>query len=728
MAKRTIATNEVRFQADGAPYIQEVKQVEAANRRLQGQALSVSQAVRSFGNATTFASQRLTLLGSRLVATARSFISIRGTIATVAGSAGLGLLVKNSVAATAEIGRTAERIAASSRDVSAFAFAATSVGASVEDARDAVQELTQRIGEASTGMGELFGTFEDLGRQQDLTRLLNAEGLTEQVRTLRDILQDIPDAGQRQFLIDSIFGGDVADRLEEAIVRFPELFEEAIRSGSIVNDEQTQQARDAAEAFAQLGTQLQLAISKEVTNNMEGIVNAAQGLVRIAPKVIKFFVDSVEGFSRVVDIVSPADNLSEQAVQDLVGAAMAGNDATARAIIAGDVARIQPTAPLIEERRRLANLRGYAQLPGAGSELFQQATAAVPRAQAAGRALDFIADGIERFGGSGEILRGASVAISDSVRRLRDPAAYVEELDRTLQDIDRRLAHRADFVRQQERGPLAVTVTEARGGVAEDTTPTFPHLQDPFFQFNDETQRALAKDAEDIDNIYTRLYESKIQNEQAAFLEEQRLLKGSVLSNEQYANLLVSFYEDQNAREEQLRQESLDRQIDASIEFYDKLQEQRREDLRNLEDLMSSSERAFENFTFSAIKNFSDIGDAFRNLATDIADEVLRLSVVQPAAQGFASLIGDVAGSVFSGTFGGAPVPATGPSFNIPSTVGGAPLGSGTRQVVNNFHINSADGPAVARAINDSIPGIVDASNGRNRQVNTRVGGGWSLS
>jgi hypothetical protein len=116
----------------------------------------------------------------------KSVFSLRGAIATLTGSAGLGLLVKKSLDFADAIGKTADKIGVSTSELQEYQFAASLAGVKTETLNMGLQRFTRRVAEAAQGKGELLGVL----KQYNIATT-DAEGRTRKTSDVMDDLADV---------------------------------------------------------------------------------------------------------------------------------------------------------------------------------------------------------------------------------------------------------------------------------------------------------------------------------------------------------------------------------------------------------------------------------------------------------------------------------------------------------------------------------------------------------
>jgi hypothetical protein len=120
---------------------------------------------------------------------AKGMFSLRTALGVVAGTGGLGLLVKNSIEAADSIGKTADKLGITTSALQEYRFAASQSGVETKTLDMALQRFTRRVGEAAQEKGELKDTL----KQYNIA-VRDSKG---QTRVTVDVLKDLADVIKR---------------------------------------------------------------------------------------------------------------------------------------------------------------------------------------------------------------------------------------------------------------------------------------------------------------------------------------------------------------------------------------------------------------------------------------------------------------------------------------------------------------------------------------------------
>lgn len=149
------------------------------------------------------ASKRLSRFASGVASTITRVTAFGGALVGVAGVGGLGLMVKQSLASIDATAKLADRINATTEDLTALGFAAQQTGASQESLNSSLTRMSRRIGLFAKGTGAAKSALEQLGfAAEDLTRL----SAGEQFREIVARISELPTVAQRGAAAFEIFG------------------------------------------------------------------------------------------------------------------------------------------------------------------------------------------------------------------------------------------------------------------------------------------------------------------------------------------------------------------------------------------------------------------------------------------------------------------------------------------------------------------------------------------
>jgi len=104
--------------------------------------------------------QAFTKLQGRMTALTKSVFSLRGATVALAGAAGMSALLKSSLGAADQIGKTADKLGITTDALQTYHFMASQSGLATKTMEMAMQRFTRRMAEAAQGKGELKSVLE----------------------------------------------------------------------------------------------------------------------------------------------------------------------------------------------------------------------------------------------------------------------------------------------------------------------------------------------------------------------------------------------------------------------------------------------------------------------------------------------------------------------------------------------------------------------------------------
>lgn len=114
--------------------------------------------------------------------------NLRTAIATLAGTAGIGLLVRNNMQAIDSLAKFADTVGESTENVQAFRRQAELAGIDVRSADNALQRASRRAAQAADGVGAASDAYERLGlNAEEISRLSPVEAFEQQAEAIRGL-------------------------------------------------------------------------------------------------------------------------------------------------------------------------------------------------------------------------------------------------------------------------------------------------------------------------------------------------------------------------------------------------------------------------------------------------------------------------------------------------------------------------------------------------------------
>ncbi len=302
-------------------------------------------------------------LSKSVLRNAKRMVSFRGIIATVAGGAGLGFLIKRSIDAADSIGKTADVIGISTDALQEYRFAAGQAGVETAALDKAFKFATKSIGELRTRTdSELITSLKNYDLQL-LSNIKTSASVEDALDLVFKKMGQVEDATKRAAIAKAIFGRTGMDMVN--IVRgeagaLADLRQEARDLGLVIDERMIRSAEVAKDKLTILGKVIDTNLTRAVLNLSPVIIrvtrNLADLIAEIAPFIEKFAPESLlgpEGLKRrAADIRAEIKQIRD----DVKGAALGGQLAdlfgSRTTAIAGLEAEAQRLEALIVVRER----------------------------------------------------------------------------------------------------------------------------------------------------------------------------------------------------------------------------------------------------------------------------------------------------------------------------------------------------------------------------------------
>ena len=559
---RSIGTALLGLDADASGYRRAVTQVIGQTRRMQTGTTSLTKDVRSLGTASRFARERISAMGRSIGGSLGSLLNFRTAIATVAGGAGIGLLVKNSIAFGAELDRLSDRLDTSVGFIRELQFALGQVGGESDQAVDAIQELGQRVAEARVETGELFGAFEEIGRLDLLANITGAQSIEAQFEALRNAVSQIDDVNERLRIADGTFG-EVGRTMLSLLPVYDDVTERADELGISLSEGQAAALAKVDTQLSTLGETFKVTFSRVVADNVGFIT----GVIELLTDAVVAAGKGVEALQSAVRTLTLPEGSREERTFGIQEEIRDTQIALREAIADRD--RLQGQV-------NLNTIFGIVD-PDLAAE-YQEVKLEVEDYRKELERLQRALKNLESTYQS-PVLIGRHPGVADS------PASVAAQA-RAQENI--RIAAARDFRR-----------SEAGLG----TLPTAPDANLNALESVIEREEKLREDAID----------KRIEADEQAFLEEQRLLKDATLSREELNTLIVAGIEQrvQASQDAFLEEQRLLREATISTEeHYDRV-------FAAAERVAEAQSRSQENIRIANARDFRRGESAFGTSPTD---------------------------------------------------------------------------------------------------------------
>ncbi len=234
----------------------------------------------------------------------RSVLSVRGAVGLIAGSAGLGLLIKRQAEFGASLVETSERLGFSVERLQLLQRAFEGEGIAINATNIGLQRFTRRLAEAAAGQQQLRHTFRQLG-----VELRDSNGrLRDSHDALLDVAEGLKNTENQQervrlafklFDSEGVAFVNVLQRGRNALLEQ----ENAFRRLGLVTTEEAQRLKDLSQSFTDLGNAAQIAAARGVAEAADELTRLNEALIEHGPQVVSAMVKAVEALVRNLDLL-----------------------------------------------------------------------------------------------------------------------------------------------------------------------------------------------------------------------------------------------------------------------------------------------------------------------------------------------------------------------------------------------------------------------------------------
>ena len=183
----------------------------------------------------------------------KAIFNMKTGLAAVAGVAGLGLLIRNSLKSIDKLGKLSRQVFISTEDLSAFRLAADLGGTSLEAFAKGARTMAIGINDwLVKGTGIAKEAFEQLGITQDDLRATNND-LMAQFELVANALRNVEGGTNKTAIAYKLFGGrniELLTAIERGTDGMQEMAEEAKRFGLVLTTEMVKSVEDANDSMS----------------------------------------------------------------------------------------------------------------------------------------------------------------------------------------------------------------------------------------------------------------------------------------------------------------------------------------------------------------------------------------------------------------------------------------------------------------------------------------------
>lgn len=223
-----------------------------------------------------------------------NLFSLRGAIATLAGTGGLGLLVKSAIETADGIAKMADRTGLGIEALQELRYAASLSGMDADRFGRAMERLNVAIAESARGTGEAQETWVQAGiaLRDNEGRLKSTERLFME---LADAVAATEDATRRADIVNKIFGqrlgGQLLPLFKGGAAGIAELRAEARQLGVVLDSVMVREAERAGDQLERVGTILK-------TNLVRAVLALTPQIIALSNAFIQHLQPAVEWLIR----------------------------------------------------------------------------------------------------------------------------------------------------------------------------------------------------------------------------------------------------------------------------------------------------------------------------------------------------------------------------------------------------------------------------------------------
>lgn len=206
--------------------------------------------------------------------------SFQGAIATLAGTGGIGLLLKSSLDTADAIGKTADRIGISTGALQEYRYAAGLSGVETSKLDGGIQKFTKNLGEAKQETGTLV-TFLKKYDEQLLKNIQNSKSTDDALDLIFNAMGRTEDAAGRAALANAAFGKsgiDMTVMVKSGAAGLAAMRQEAIDLGIVLEDDLIRNSEAANDSIARVSQVIKTNFQKTVLTLAPDITKIATGM------------------------------------------------------------------------------------------------------------------------------------------------------------------------------------------------------------------------------------------------------------------------------------------------------------------------------------------------------------------------------------------------------------------------------------------------------------------
>jgi len=305
--------------------------------------------------------------------TLRSVFSFRSAIGTLAGSAGMGLLIKRSVEAADTIAKTADSIGISTDALQEYRYIAERSGVATSALDNGLGAFTRRLGQMRQGTGQLNSEMEkfDVALRDQMA---SADSAGDALNIFFRALEDVENQSDRAALMAAAFGRTAGVAMTNMVGQTDALRQRFHRLGLSIDEDVLRRAEEGKDSIDDLSEVIRTSFMRAMLELAPSMADTADSMADWVGENKEFLTQDVPGAMReVASAIGWVATTSAKAVGFLKEVHEWLGHISGRAPNMGvhfveEISRIQKAIRRLEEdRERLAAQQEF--FPGMGGDV-----------------------------------------------------------------------------------------------------------------------------------------------------------------------------------------------------------------------------------------------------------------------------------------------------------------------------------------------------------------------
>ena len=207
----------------------------------------------------------------------RSVFSFRSAIGTLAGSAGMGLLIKRSIEAADTIAKTADSIGISTDALQEYRYIAERSGVATSALDNGLGAFTRRLGQMRQGTGQLNSEMEkfDVALRDQMA---SANSAGDALNIFFRALEDVENQSDRAALMAAAFGRTAGVAMTNMVGQTDVLRQRFHRLGLSIDEDVLRKAESGKDSIDDLGQVIRTSFMRAMLELAPSIGDAADSM------------------------------------------------------------------------------------------------------------------------------------------------------------------------------------------------------------------------------------------------------------------------------------------------------------------------------------------------------------------------------------------------------------------------------------------------------------------